>query len=412
MNAVEWSLQLRFLLALALGFLIGLERERSGKEKPGRTFAGLRTFTLISLTGFACGCLQDLGIVYAVPLGLLGFAALSVVAYIGKLREGRFGWTTEAMVLLTFLIGALSILAEPWLPLSLGIIGTLLLSEKTRFEHFVQALDRSEFLAVLKFLIVTALILPVLPDREFTQFALNPRKLWMIVVMVSSVGFAGYFLIRRFGQSSGWWLSGVAGGLVSSTAFSVAAGRIAQKNPAQAQHGLHAVVLASSVMYLRMVALIAFVSPSFVPELWWRFCLMCVAGLVIAWLVRPSSGKGSHTDVTTLQNPFEVIPALIFAALFIVFTIVTALVRTQFGEAGLITVSALIGLADITPVALSLANTPTADSLLVAAILVAMMTNTLAKGVYFSSLVGSVRRTTLIYFSIWAALHVPLIFLG
>jgi uncharacterized membrane protein (DUF4010 family) len=165
-------------------------------------------------------------------------------------------------------------------------------------------------------------------------------------------------------------------------------------------------------MYLRMVALIAFVSPSFVPELWWRFCLMCVAGLVIAWLVRPSSGKGSHTDVTTLQNPFEVIPALIFAALFIVFTIVTALVRTQFGDAGLITVSALIGLADITPVALSLANTPTADSLLVAAILVAMMTNTLAKGVYFSSLVGSVRRTTLIYFSIWAALHLPLIFLG
>ena len=412
MNSVEWTLQLRFLLALALGFLIGLERERSGSTKPGRNFAGLRTFTIISMTGFACGWLQEAGIAFAVPLGLLGFAALTVVAYIGKQREGRFGWTTEAMVLLTFLIGALSLTAEPWLPLSLGIIGTLLLSEKARFEHFVQALDASEFLAVLKFLIVTALILPLLPDRPFTQFALNPSKLWMIVVLVSSVGFAGYFLIRRFGQTSGWWLSGVAGGIVSSTALSVAAGRIAQQNPAQAQHALQAVVLASSVMYLRLLALIALLSPTFVPALWWRLGLLSAAGFVIAWVVRPRNGEETGTNVTTLQNPFEVFPALVFAGLFVVFTIVTALVRTHFGDPGLLALSALIGLADITPVVLSLVNDTAVTPTLIAAILVAMMVNTLAKGVYFSALVSSARRATLMRFGVWAALHVPLIFIG
>lgn len=412
MNSVEWTLQLRFLLALALGFLVGLERERSGNTKPGRNFAGLRTFTLISLAGFACAWLQESGIAFAVPLGLLAFAALSVVAYIGKQREGRFGWTTEAMVLVTFLIGALSLTADPWLPLSLGIIGTLLLSEKARFEHFVHALDGSEFLAVLKFLIVTALILPLLPDRPFTQFALNPSKLWMIVVMVSSVGFAGYFLIRRFGQTSGWWLSGVAGGIVSSTALSVAAGRIAQQNPAQAQHALQAVVLASSVMYLRLLALIALISPEFATALWWRLGLLSAIGFVIAWLVRPRNGVETGTSVTTLQNPFEVFPALVFVALFVVFTVVTVFVRANFGDMGLLTLSALIGLSDITPVVLSLVNGATVTQTLIAATLVAMMTNTLAKGVYFSALASGVRRATLLRFGLWAALHVPLIFIG
>ncbi|HUG09781.1 MAG TPA: MgtC/SapB family protein [Opitutaceae bacterium] len=411
MNEVEWSLQLRFLMALALGFLIGIERERSASTKPGRSTAGLRTFTLVSLSGFGCAWLQQAGVAFAVPVGLLAFAALGVSAYFAKLNEGRLGWTTEAMVLLAYLIGALSLTAEPWLPLSLGIIGTLLLSEKARFEHFVQTLDNSEFLAVLKFLIVTALILPLLPDRAFTQFGLNPSKLWMIVVLVSSVGFAGYFLIRRFGQTSGWWLSGVAGGIVSSTALSVAAGRIAQKNPAQAQHALQAVVLASSVMYLRLLALIALISPEFALALWWRLALLCAAGLVIAWLVRPRKDDAGGS-VTSMQNPFEVLPALVFAALFVVFTVVTALVRTHFGDSGLLVLSALIGLSDITPVVLSLVNGAVVTPTLLAAVLVAMMTNTMAKGVYFSALAVGVRRETLTRFGIWAALHVPLIFLG
>ena len=412
MENVEWTLQLRFILALALGFLIGVERERSGSAKPGKTFAGLRTFTLISLTGFACAWLQQAGIVLAVPVGLAGVGALAVVAYLGKLREGRFGWTTEAMVLLAFLVGVLSLIADPWLPLSLGIIGTLLLSEKARFEHFVHTLDNSEFLAVLKFLIVTALILPVLPDQQYTEFALNPRKLWLIVVMVSSVGFAGYILIRRFGQTSGWWLSGLAGGVVSSTALSVAAGRIAQKNPEQAQHALQAVVLASSVMYLRLLVLIGIISPGFVPALSWRVALLSAAGFVIAWLLRPGVEKEARSEVTTLQNPFEIIPAVIFGGLFVVFTVVTLLVRTHFGDAGLLTLSAVIGLTDITPVVLSLVNNADVTKAIVAAIVIAMMSNTLAKGLYFSTLASSVRRETLLRFGIWGALHLPLILIG
>jgi uncharacterized membrane protein (DUF4010 family) len=262
-----YTFELRFVLALALGFLIGLEREHSGVANQSRVFAGVRTFTLISLFGFACAWLHKLEVPFSVPLGLFAIGGLAAIQYFAKLRENRVGWTTEAAVLLTYTIGALALLAEPWISLALGIIGTLLLSEKARFEHLVESLDNTEFLAVLKFLIVTALILPIVPDQAFTRFDINLRKLWLIVVMVSSVGFAGYFLIKKLGAKFGWWLSGLAGGIVSSTAVSVAAGRAAQKQPSQAGHALQAALLASSVMYLRILVLVGVLNSAFLPAL-------------------------------------------------------------------------------------------------------------------------------------------------
>ena len=413
MPPTEFHSELRFVLALALGFLIGLERERSGATKQSRVFAGVRTFTLISLFGFACGWLHTLGLVAAVPVGLVAIAGLAALEYVAKMRENRIGWTTEAAVLLTYAIGVLALLAPPWVPLALGIIGTLLLSEKARLEGMVESLDNAEFLAVLKFLIVTALILPVVPDRAFTQFAINPRKLWLIVVMVSSVGFAGYFMIKKLGARFGWWLSGLAGGIVSSTAVSVAAGRIAQRQPGQAHHALQAALLASSVMYLRILALVAFLNGAFVPVLAWKLGVLCAAGLVLAWLVRPAEEPGAKGPVGSLQNPFEIVPALVFALLFVVLMVATKLVQAHFGGSALLGLAAVIGVVDIDPFILSLVQSnPAPARLLVSAILVAMMVNTLAKGVYFSTLASSVRRPALLRFALWAALHLPLAFLA
>lgn len=412
MLPTEFHSELRFVLALALGFLIGLERERSGAAKQGRVFAGVRTFTLVSLFGFACAWLHTVGLTAAVPVGLVAIAGLAALEYFAKLRENRIGWTTEAAVLLTFAIGVLAALAAPWVALALGIIGTLLLSEKARIEGLVEKLDGAEFLAVLKFLIVTALILPVVPDRAFTKFAINPHKLWLIVVMVSSVGFAGYFMIKKLGAKFGWWLSGLAGGIVSSTAVSVAAGRIAQKQPEQAHHALQAALLASSVMYLRILALVAFLNGAFVPALGWKLGALSAAGLLLAWLVRPSEEPVARGPVGSLQNPFEILPALGFALLFVVLMVVTKLVQAHFGSSALLALAAVVGVADIDPFILSLVQSnPAPDRVFVSAILVAMMMNTLAKGIYFSSLAGTVRRAGLVRFALLAALHLPLAFL-
>ena len=411
MPPTEFHSELRFALALALGFLIGLERERSGLTKQSRVFAGVRTFTLISLFGFACAWLHNLGLTAAVPVGLGAIAGLAALEYFAKMRENRIGWTTEAAVLLTYAIGVLALLAPAWVPLALGIIGTLLLSEKARIEGLVEKLDNAEFLAVLKFLIVTALILPVVPDRAFTQFAINPHKLWLIVVMVSSVGFAGYFMIKKLGAKFGWWLSGLAGGIVSSTAVSVAAGRIAQQQPGQAHHALQAALLASSVMYLRILALVAFLNGAFVPALGWKLAVLSAAGLALAWLVRPAQEPATRGPVSSLQNPFEILPALGFALLFVVLMVVTKLVQAHYGASALLALAAVVGVADIDPFILSLVQSnPAPEKLLVSAILVAMMMNTLAKGIYFSTLASTVRRPALLRFALWAALHLPLAF--
>ena len=412
MLPAELHSELRFALALALGFLIGLERERSGAAKQGRVFAGVRTFTLVSLFGFACAWLHNLGLATAVTVGLVAIAGLAAFEYYAKLRENRIGWTTEAAVLLTYAIGVLALLGPAWVPLALGIIGTLLLSEKARIEGLVEKLDNAEFLAVLKFLIVTALILPIVPDRAFTKFAINPHKLWLIVVMVSSVGFAGYFMIKKLGAKFGWWLSGLAGGIVSSTAVSVAAGRVAQQQPGQAHHALQAALLASSVMYLRILALVAFLNGAFVPALGWKLAVLSATGFVLAWLVRPKAEPVERGPVGTLQNPFEILPALGFALLFVVLMVATKLVQAHFGQSALLALAAVVGVADIDPFILSLVQSnPEPQRLFVAAILVAMMMNTLAKGFYFSSLASTVRRPALLRFALWAALHLPLAFL-
>ena len=408
----EFHSELRFVLALALGFLIGLERERSGAAKQGRVFAGVRTFTLVSLFGFACAWLNNLGIALAVPLGLVAIAGLAALEYLAKQRENRVGWTTEAAVLLTFTIGVLALLGPPWVALALGIIGTLLLSEKSRFEGLVETLDNAEFLAVLKFLIVTALILPVVPDREFTAYHINPHKLWWIVVLVSSVGFAGYFMIKKLGARFGWWLSGLAGGIVSSTAVSVAAGRMAQQQPTQAHHALQAALLASSVMYLRILALVAFLNSAFVPALAWKLALLCATGLLLAWSVRPSQDPAVRGPVGSLQNPFEILPALGFALLFVVLGVATQLVQSHFGGSALLVLAGVVGVVDIDPFILSLVQGNAAPTrLFVSAILVAMMVNTLAKGLYFSSLARPIRRPALLRFTLWSVLHLPLAFL-
>jgi len=263
MYTFEWTYQLRFLVALVLGFLIGLERETAGVEHKAHVFAGVRTYTITSLYGFGCAWLSRMDVNLALPAGLVSVAALVLVEYLSKTKEGSTGWTSEVAALLTFGIGALALLADIWVPMALGIIGTVLLSEKAEFGHYVERLDKAEFLAVLKFMLITLIVLPVLPNQDFTQFKLNPSRIWQIVILVSSIGFVGYFLSKRLGSKVGLWLSGLLGGIVSSTAVSVAAGRIAQRSPEQSENALQASLLASSVMYPRTLALVAIINPAF-----------------------------------------------------------------------------------------------------------------------------------------------------
>jgi len=410
-NGFDIPLQVRFFVALAIAFLIGLERESASVRKP-RVFAGVRTYTLIGVYGFGCAWLFHINVSWALPVGMLSVTSLLIVAYLAKLREDHIGWTSEVAALLTFITGALCLLADLWVPMALGIVATFLLSEKAKLERFVEHLDKGEFLAVVKFLLITLIILPVLPSQEYTTFRLNPRHIWQIVVLVSSIGFIGYFLSKKFGARIGLWLSGVLGGIVSSTAVSLVAGRIAQKSPQQSGNALQASIIASSVMYLRILVLIWIINPEFVPYIWWKLVALSLVGLALSLRIKSGGAAASDkTIVKTPSNPFEIRPALVFASLFVVLSIVTSLAQTYYGQAGLMVLATLTGVTDIDPFILSIVNNaPDFQAFLFSAIVVSMMSNTIIKGIYFGFLAKEARTATAWRYAVWAALHLPIIF--
>jgi uncharacterized membrane protein (DUF4010 family) len=410
--AIEWTFQLRFVLALALGFLVGLERE-STKSENIMVFGGVRTHPIISMFGFGCAWLYTIGATLVLPAGLLALAVLTAIAYSTKAHAGRFGSTSEISALLTFVTGALALLVDPWIAMATGIVNAVLLSEKARLEMAVERLSRTDFLAVLKFLIVTLIILPVLPDKEFTQFHLNPATVWKMVILVSSVGFFGYVLVKWLGQRAGLWLSGILGGIVSSTAVTIAVGRLAIQQKQQAGNALQASLLASAMLYLRVLVLMGIINPAYIPEVWWKLLILSAIGGVLALTVKERQKAESPHDQPVIENPFEITPALLFALLFVALSVLTNVVRQFAGEVGILGLSGIVGLTDIDPFILSLIQPEAGlQHVVVTAILIAMMSNTLAKGFYFGFIVSTRRRDSLLRYGLWALAHVPLMFLA
>ncbi len=412
MSLIVWSDELRFLVAAALGFLVGLERESRGGTITTKLTAGVRTYSLISLFGFGCAWLYRMHIEFIVPVGIIVIGGMVLASYLGKQKTGALGWTSEIAALLTFVVGVLSLLADIWIPMALGIFTTLLLSEKAELEQYIDKLNKSEFLAVVKFLLVTVIVLPALPDKDYTNFNLNPYRIWQIVILVSSIGFVGYFLMKKFGDKVGLWLSGLLGGIASSTAVSIAMGNIAKKNPGISGRAFQATILASSMMYLRILVIIYLLNAGLAVILWWKLVLLFAVGILLAILIHNKNNSIHAPSISTISNPFEIKPAVIFAFLFVLLSIVSILVEQFFGSSGLLALSAVVGVTDIDPFILSvISKQVTLESIIGSAILISMMSNTIIKGVYFGFLAKDLRKQVALYFSIWVILHFVLIFL-
>ncbi|MBK9098434.1 MAG: MgtC/SapB family protein [bacterium] len=412
MNLIEWNDQLRFLVAIALGFLVGLERESRSATISTKLTAGVRTYTLISLFGFGCAWLFRLSIEFIIPVGILVIGAMSLAGYLAKQKTGAIGWTSEMAAILTFVVGVLSLVADIWIPMAIGIFTTLLLSEKAKLEQYIEKLDKAEFLAVIKFLIVTIIILPALPDKDYTKYNLNPYRIWQLVILISSIGFVGYFLMKKFGDKVGIWLSGILGGIVSSTAVSIAMGNFAKNNNVTSERALQATILASSVMYLRILVIIFLINPAIGVLIWWKLIILFAAGILFAVLIKDKTQSSSAASISTIQNPFEVKPALIFASLFVLLSIITIWVKQYLGETGVLGLSAIVGVTDIDPFILSLITKQTMiDRIVIASILISMMSNTIVKGIYFGALARQMRKIALLYFSLWTVLHAVVIFI-
>jgi uncharacterized membrane protein (DUF4010 family) len=375
------QLAMQLLVVLGIGLLIGAEREhdQSEREEEGhRQFGGVRTFPLIALAGYLLSVDP-----FAYTAGLLVLGGLLGLSYRRKSERGRVGLTTEMAALVIYGIGPIVQAGVMWLAVAAGILTLLLLQLKRPMERLVRQLPDEEIFTFTQFALVTAVVLPLLPDRDYTQFAINPFRAWLVVVAVASISYLSYLLQRWRGGRSGLFLAAVLGGAYSSTATTVALARQARVQPAQARILSGAVIAATGMMYLRLIILIWLFAPALGLAVVGPFLLMAIGALAAgSWSLRRSSPSAS-TPPLSATNPLQLGNALLFAAIFVGIEALTWLATQRLGEAGLFALAAIMGTAGIDPFILSV--TQHADLVVrqgALAVAIAVASNNLFKGLY------------------------------
>ena len=338
---------------LGAGLLIGLERERNPAGK-----AGVRTFALVSLLGTLAALLGNhVESAWLLPAGLLAVTGMLVVAYARVAPGEDPGTTTVAAAGVAYLLGALAGYGEATLAAALAIVVTALLYFKPELESWSAALKREEQVSLLQFLVITFIVLPILPDRGFGPYGvLNPREIWLMVVLIAGVGVASYMAMRVAGERHGTLLTGLLGGLVSSTATTALYARRSVESPAMAQVALVVVSLANLVVLVRVAVLAAVVAPEILPRLTPVLGAALAAGLVAVALLLHRGAGGTQLALPPARNPAEIGMALRFGALYAVVLLAAAWLQDLFGGRGLYIATALSGLADVDPGVLSALN--------------------------------------------------------
>ena len=391
MDLESKTLLYRFAVALAIGMLIGVQREHSAfvEKKHAMLFAGVRTFPLLALAGCAAAWVAELAGnagVLVVACALIGLLILTAYAY--RAMRGDVGMTTEAAAVLAVLIGALCFYGQVQMAVAIGIATAVLLTAKLELRRFVSHLTREDEFATLKFAVITAIVLPVLPDEPVGPpplDVLRPYQAWLMVVLISGIGFLGYILVKLAGPRRGLALTGVIGGLVSSTAVTLGLAQRSRSRTELAPAVGLALFIAWTVMFLRVLFEIAVVNRSLLAEAAPPLVAATLAGLLCCiWLYR-RSGR-SEPDTTAISNPFELGPALSFGLLFAVILVISRAAQLWFGETGIYATAVFAGSVDVDAITLSMAQMsrePGGLSQTVAgqAIVLAAIVNTLLKGV-------------------------------
>lgn len=364
--------------ALAIGLLIGVERYKD--RTPGeQKSAGMRTFSLFALLGAICGLLDDRWITLAT---FMGITLLLLLGYYRHARQS-FGLTTEIAGLLTFWLGYLVHDYES-LAISTGIVVAILLAFKRGMHGFVkERISEAEFYDTLKFLAVVFVAFPLLPDQDLGPYgAVNPRQLWILVVLVSTISYAGYFLIRTLGGRWGLGISAVLGGLVSTPAATMALARRAREAPQLARACGMSGVMANAVQFPRLLVLVWAVEPDLGRYLALPLLGMLVVGMVGAFVLG-RRGSPEPSMEMLLQNPYSLRFALEIGLLFALVFLISKVAIVWLGTQGLYAVSAVAGLGDASAMSLSAARLVSDGSLTLeaasAVVLIAVTANALFK---------------------------------
>lgn len=360
MNA-EQTLFYHLGAALAIGLLVGVERgwhQRDARE--GERVAGVRTY---GLTGLLGGCVALLsGLLGPLGLGLafLGMAGVFTTAYLANLRRDHgqdVSITSLVAALLVFILGVMAGSGMVAQAVAAGVVTLLLLEYKPLLHHWVQALEENELRAGSKLLLISAVVLPLLPNQGYGPWqALNPYAMWWMVVLVAAISFVGYFALKLGGARKGAVLTGLFSGLVSSTALTLHFSRLSRQEPGMGTALATGILLACGTMFPRMLLIASLLNPSLFMPLLLPVGLM--AGLTygtaaLYWF----TGQHSHSQTALkLQNPLELQTAILFGVLLAVIMLLGKALQEWVGAAGVLMLAAASGVADVDAITLSLSR--------------------------------------------------------
>ena len=382
------------LAALAVAILggaaVGVERQRSGHATgPDARFGGIRTFTLIGTIGGIAGLLIKRELVVPAALLIAGGLALMVAAYVRASRRD-IDATTEVAALVVLGAAVMAGLDEWRLSAALTTMTVLLLAEKPRLHKLVSRLDEPTMLAAARFAVMSVVVLPLLPEGPIGPGpGIRPRELWMLVLLFSGISFVG-FIAQRAAGAAGYPLTGLLGGLVSSTSVTLTFARLSQSHPGQVTPLAAGAVAASTVLFLRVAIAVAVIDGSVLPVLA-RYLAAPFAAAVLAMALAWRSLRDTHAPPRTLKNPLQFRAAIEMAVLFQVVLFVVYYVRREVGDSGLMVSGFVLGLTDADALTLSMTRsvaTGTSIDAAARAITIGIVANSIMKA-GIAAMIGS-----------------------
>jgi uncharacterized membrane protein (DUF4010 family) len=382
------------LLLLGLSFFLGLAYEdlygRGQLHHPG----GVRTFPLLSMSGVCLFLLEPhYGLVFAAGLIILGLWLLAYYQYhlrhSARNEESAGGLVALTSNLLAYLLGPITVLESSWFAIGLTVSTVLFLGARDRLHDIARQVPTDEITATGKFLILTGIILPLLPNTPVTSFTpMTPYQVWLAVVVVSGISYASYLIQRYKSEQGGIWLTSILGGIYSSTITTVVLARHAKAKRINPEMFHFSVILSTSMVYIRLLVIILAFNLSLAKQMSVTLVGLFFASLVMSLFLYGKSHSKKSQDkkiIVTQKNPLELVPALIFAILFVVVSVASAWAKKNYGDMGLYTLAAIVGVSDISPFVVSLAQDSVYGlnpKVVSASILIAASFNNLLKAIY------------------------------
>ncbi len=391
MDSGTLQLFYRFGVALVLGLFMGLQREYAYHERvdeDGELMAGARTFPIIAMLGAVSALAGDeAGSPWPLVVTVFAVSLLLAVGHFWESREREMGLTTEMAALVVFFTGALCYWEYLRLAAALGVGTAVLLSLKVQTHTFARRIDQEDVYATLKFAVITVIVLPLLPTEGYGSppfDVLVPYNVWLMVVLISGISFLGYVLIQVVGPRRGVGLTGLLGGLASSTAVTLSVAERSRDSKGLDQAFAMAVMLAWAIMFVRVIVEVAVVHPPLLLTVWLPVTGVFVASLIYCGYLYRVQPSDAQEEPQTVRNPFRLVPAITFGVLYAVILVASNAAQSYFGDAGVYLSSVVAGLADVDAITLSMARLHESGDVsaitATRAILIAAAANTVLKG--------------------------------